>query len=98
MKKTAFFLLSAWSVLLAQEEALEKQEKLFVSHVELGYIETKGNTDTQTFNLDGKATKELQKHNFQLKFDAQYATDSGNEIVGRGEKTIFYTQGEIMTH
>ncbi len=61
----------------------KKKEDLFVSHIELGYIETKGNTNTKTFNLDGKVTKELDKHNFKLTFDGQYATDSGSQIKNK---------------
>lgn len=46
-----------------------------VTHTELGYIQTQGNTETETFNLDANAKKGWGKHIFSLALDAQYATE-----------------------
>jgi len=54
-------------------------DKLFVSHVELGYVQTNGNTDTKTFNLDGNIKKDIDKHSLKLSFDGQYAENDGEE-------------------
>ena len=53
------------------------KESALVTHTELGYIQTDGNTETKTFNLESKATKNWQKHVFAFMIDAQYAKDSG---------------------
>jgi putative salt-induced outer membrane protein len=48
-----------------------------VSHAELGYVGTTGNTDTQTFSFDGNAEKKVDKHAFIVKAEAAYAENSG---------------------
>ena len=37
-----------------------KKESTFVTHTELGYIGTSGNTNTETFNIDTKIMKEFE--------------------------------------
>ena len=59
------------------------KESALVTHTELGYIQTDGNTETKTFNLDAKATKNWQKHVFGFVFDGQYADDSGIETKNK---------------
>lgn len=58
----------------ALEAQLPADEKL-VTHTELGYIQTAGNTKTQTFNLDARAKKGWGKHIGNIMFDGQYASD-----------------------
>ena len=53
----------------------EKDKNAFITHAELGYISTDGNTKTQTFNTDAYIKKHWDKHVFKWSFDAQYATD-----------------------
>ena len=55
------------------------QEDMFTTHTELGYIGTTGNTDTSTFNLESKITKDWGKYKGSLLFDGQYADDKGIE-------------------
>ncbi|WP_457743580.1 DUF481 domain-containing protein [Sulfurimonas sp.] len=50
-----------------------------VTHTELGYIQTNGNTDTKAFNLDANAKKAWGKHQFSLKADAQYGSADDKE-------------------
>ncbi len=82
MKKIILSTLVASSLIMANEPNLEKDDAL-VTHVALGYIQTNGNTETQTFNLDAKAKKGWQRHIFELSFDGQYADDSGAETKNK---------------
>ncbi|MCF6309266.1 MAG: DUF481 domain-containing protein [Sulfurimonas sp.] len=50
----------------------------FVTHTELGYISTSGNTNTDTFNLDTKVKKNWGPHVFTFSLLKQYGTE--NEI------------------
>jgi putative salt-induced outer membrane protein len=49
-----------------------------ITHTEMGYIQTDGNTKTKTFNLDAKAKKEWGKQVGTLKVNGQYS--SANNI------------------
>ena len=49
-------------------------EDKLTTHTELGFIDTQGNTQTQTFNLDSKIKKNVGEHMFTLSATAQYAT------------------------
>ena len=61
----------------------EVTEKPLKTHTELGYVSTKGNTDTQAFSLDLNAKKEWTKHIATLDLDGQYATDKGVETKNK---------------
>ncbi len=63
------------STLIMANEPLKDSN--YVSHAELGYIETQGNTETKTFNLDANIKKGWGGSKFKLSFDGQYADDSG---------------------
>jgi putative salt-induced outer membrane protein len=54
-----------------------------VTHTELGYIETNGNTSTKTFNLDTNAKKSWGKHQGKIALDGQYSEDSGTETKNK---------------
>jgi putative salt-induced outer membrane protein len=69
--------------------ALKVTKNEFVTHTELGYISTGGNTKTETFNLDSKIKKNWDKHYVTLLLDAQYATDNNVE-----SKNKFFTELE----
>jgi len=64
-------------------DAEVKKDDALVTHTELGYIQTSGNTETKTFNLDAKAKKAWNKHIFGLMFDGQYADDEGAETKNK---------------
>jgi len=86
MKKIILSAVVASSLVMAADVDTTKESAL-VTHTELGYIETQGNTETKTFNLEAKATKNWQKHVFGFIFDGQYAEDKGIE-----NKNKFFTE------
>jgi len=63
------------ATLQAQLPKKEETPKSFVTRTELGYIQTKGNSDTETFSLDAKAKKQWEANSLALSLDAQYAKD-----------------------
>ena len=67
------------AALITSLHAADKTKEL-VTHTELGYIQTNGNTKTKTFNLDTKAERAWEKHVGIFTFDGQYATDTGVTI------------------
>ena len=87
-KKILLSAVVASSLVMAAEPDLKKDDTL-VTHTELGYIETQGNTQTKTFNLEAKAKKGWEKHILHLLFDGQYASDKNIE-----NKNKFYTELE----
>jgi putative salt-induced outer membrane protein len=78
IKKIALSTVLATSLLVAAEADLKKENTL-VTHTELGYVQTTGNTDTKTFNLDSKIKKTWAPHILTFVFDGQYAEDSDIE-------------------
>lgn len=74
MKKLLLLSLATASFLMAAEKS-----DAFISHSELGFNKTSGNTDTATLNLDAKAEKNLGKHAFTASIDGQYAENNGVE-------------------
>jgi len=52
--------------------AVNAEDTAYVSHAELGYVNTSGNTDTETFGFDGNIKKSWGKHGAILKADAAY--------------------------
>ncbi|MFT5660759.1 MAG: putative salt-induced outer membrane protein [Sulfurimonas sp.] len=71
---------------------LAEQEKknAFVTHTELGFISTSGNTDTTNYNLDLSVKKNWDKHVFALTFDGQYADDNGIETKNKFFSELSY--------
>ena len=55
------------------------EEKGFVTHTELGYITTSGNTNTETLNLDASIKKNWRKHSLELSLLMQYGTEDDLE-------------------
>jgi len=80
MKKILLSAVVASSLVMAADTT---KESALMTHTEFGYIQTDGNTETKTFNLDSKATKNWQKHVFGLLFDGQYAEDTGIETKNK---------------
>jgi len=54
-----------------------------VTHTELGYIQTDGNTKTKTFNLDANAKKAWGKHEGKILLDGQYSSDNDVETKNK---------------
>ncbi|MEN8302942.1 MAG: DUF481 domain-containing protein [Campylobacterota bacterium] len=82
MKKIILSAAVASSLAMAADVDTTKESAL-VTHTEFGYIQTDGNTETRTFNLESKVTKNWQKHVFGFIFDGQYADDSGVETKNK---------------
>ena len=57
MKRILLSTLVASSLVMAAESTNE-----LTTHTELGFIDTQGNTKTQTFNLDSKIKKNLVRY------------------------------------
>ena len=78
MKKIVLsaFVLSALTI---SAQAAENNSDAIVTHTELGYIQTDGNTKTKTFNLDANAKKAWGKHQIGLKLDGQYGSADDKE-------------------
>ena len=82
MKKITLSLVLASSLMMAAEPDVKKDDAL-VSHVEFGYIQTEGNTKTETFNLDAKVKKGWGKNIFSLILDGQSGSDTGVETKNK---------------
>ncbi len=82
MKKIILSAVVASSLVMAADVDTTKESAL-VTHTEFGYIQTDGNTETKTFNLESKVTKNWQKHVFGFIFDGQYADDAGIETKNK---------------
>ena len=82
MKKIILSAVVASSLVMANEPNLVEDDKL-VTHTEFGYIQTDGNTETKTFNLEAKAKKGWGRNIFEFTFDGQYADDAGVETKNK---------------
>lgn len=78
MKKILLSVLVASSLVMVAEA-----DNKLNTHTELGFIDTQGNTQTQTFNFDSKVKKNFDKHIFTLTLDAQYATTENIETKNK---------------
>lgn len=87
MTKIVLSVALASSLMLAADV---KKDDALVTHTELGYIQTDGNTKTQTFNLDAKAKKSWNKHVGSALFDAQYASNAGIENKNKYRLELSY--------
>jgi putative salt-induced outer membrane protein len=82
MKKILLSSLTA-STLFVAAHAEDVKVTPIVTHTELGYIQTNGNTNTKTFNLDATAKKSWGKQEGKIHFDGQYADDDGVETKNK---------------
>lgn len=71
------------------EAQLPPNEQL-MTHTELGFIQTQGNTKTETFNLELKAKKGWGNHLLKFSLDAQYALDNDNETKNKYATELEY--------
>jgi len=73
----------ALSALTITAQAADKNPDALVTHTEMGYIQTDGNTKTKTFNLDANVKKAWGKHQTSLKLDGQYGSNDGIEVKNK---------------
>jgi len=66
--------------------AANAEETPIISHAEIGYVSTTGNTETQTFTFDANIKKDWDKHALKLKADASYGEDS--DVTTRNKYSI----------
>lgn len=90
MKKIILISLAVTSLLMANEGG-----DAFISHTELGFNKTDGNTDTMTLNLDAKAEKNWDRHALVASIDGQYAknksVESKNKFVAEANYDYMLT-------
>ena len=92
MKKIAALTLLVSSLLMAEEA-----KNPLKTHAEFGFIDTKGNTDTQSYNLEVDLKKSLEKHSVEFKFDGQYAENEDEEIKNKYATTLEYNYNFMKT-
>ena len=73
MKKIILSTVAVATVTFALQAA-EKNPDALVTHTELGYMQTDGNTKTKSFNLDAMVKKAWDKHHTSLKLSGQYGS------------------------
>ena len=73
----------ALSALTISAQAADKNPDALVTHTEMGYIQTDGNTKTKTFNLDANVKKAWGKHQTSLKLDGQYGSADDVEVKNK---------------
>ena len=66
----------------AELAKIEKENEL-KTHAEFGFINTTGNTDTTSYNLNLKMKKGWDKHILEYVLDAQYADDNSVETKNK---------------
>lgn len=86
MKKILWVSLAASSFLMGAEEI----ENTFTTHTELGYINTEGNTNTESFAFAFNAKGNLDKHVLRLDANAQYSKDEGSETKNKWDAEFNY--------
>lgn len=91
MKKLLLISLATASLLMAAEDP-----DAFISHSELGFNHTTGNTKTTTLNLDGKAEKNWGRHALIASLDGQYAENNGIESKNKFVAELNYDY--VLTH
>ncbi|MDF1880428.1 DUF481 domain-containing protein [Sulfurimonas sp. MAG313] len=72
MKKFLTLSLLCASILLAEDTA-------YITHTELGYVDTSGNTNTTSASLDSMGKKSWEEHSVQLDVDYLYGKQDGIE-------------------
>lgn len=75
---------------LAALQAQLPQDQEIKTHMKLGYIKTDGNTETETFSLDGSFKKAWGKNSGSIIFDGQYGSNKGTEIKNKYSTELEY--------
>ena len=94
MKKIILSALVASSLVVAANA----EDTALISHAELGYVSTSGNTETETFAFDGNVKKGWGKQSILFKADAAYGKDGS--IVSKkkafGELSYDYLFTDVL--
>ncbi len=76
-------------------EAQLPQDQSIKTNVKLGYMKTDGNTDTETFSLDGSFKKAWGKNSGSITFDAQYG--NAENVVTKNKYFVELEYGYLFT-
>jgi len=68
---------------LALNAAENNKKNELITHTELSYVQTQGNTDTNAFSLDFTGDKSWDKHSLKLDLDILYGTDNSIETKNK---------------
>ena len=94
-------------IAVAKEEKVAAEAKLkalqaklpqnqdIMSHIKFGYIQTDGNTDTQSFSLDGTIEKAWGDNSAKFVFDAQYG--KADEVLNKKKYFTELQYGYLFT-
>jgi len=88
MKKIIALSLVCFTLAIADENT--EKENPFVTHTELGYVSTSGNTDTKSGSLDFMGKKSWGKHSVQLDVDYIYGEQDGIENNNKLDTKLNY--------
>lgn len=88
MKKTAVLASILALGALAAEEAPES--KAWMTHTEMSFVQTQGNTDTNAFSLDFAGKRTYGKHSLKLDADVLYGTQDRIENKNRVDGEVNY--------
>ncbi len=84
MKKILALSLISSALLFAADKA--EKEVSFVTHTELSYVRTQGNTDTTALSLDFTGTQKINDFSIKLDLDALYGDENSienkNKLIG----------------
>ena len=97
MKKTALLSLALSTLLMGADEV--KEISSFVTHTELSYVRTQGNTDTTAFSVDFTGTQKINDIAIKLDLDALYGDEKSIENKNKflGEINLDYHISDHFT-
>ncbi len=70
------------------------QNQAIMTKLKLGYIKTDGNSNTETFSLDGNIKKEWGNNSLKLTLDAQYGNAENADKVSEVTTNKYFTELE----
>lgn len=81
MKKIALLSLVAVTLIAAEAKKEKKAPAVtaFMTHTELSYVQTQGNTNTNAFSLDFNGKQKIHNHSIKLDIDALYGDEESVE-------------------
>lgn len=68
---------------IQKAQTIQAEASRIKTHAELGYVNSKGNSDTQTLTIDAKVKKDWDMHALSLAVDVEYASDNGADTKNK---------------
>ncbi len=79
---------------IGKDEELKIAKKIedekIKTHIELGYVNNNGNTNTESFTLDADVKKRWDKHSLAFSIDSEYASDDGVDTKNKYIAELVY--------